>query len=355
MNFIWFTQMKYFSPGEKVAEHRYSAQHNTYASAIYPAHQVRVWSAVETQARSRGAFRNCTVAYQAQLYRSVETRLFCSSAASGCLEPVGFFPQLCKMFHLITGGGHSPHKKIQLNTWPLWKKSSQQIYCAVFLWVCLLRKCSLLDIVSNQPDRLNLGAQKLFVYFLSFSQFLVIDHKGNRFKCFKWTRSKCFSFLYSHWQKHSVLCVCACSGFAFSEGDDGGLLGSGRRSSTHCSVCRGETVWTHTAEYTHCNSQPQVCTQPQVYTRWNKGTHVTCFLICPLLSLRNLSHSGWPPQVGSASSYIEDLQVGVVKNLQGDSVASVIKTSGAESSEKNRNSINYERQQAQVRSRWGRN
>ncbi|XP_059198259.1 bone morphogenetic protein receptor type-2-like [Centropristis striata] len=62
---------------------------------------------------------------------------------------------------------------------------------------------------------------------------------------------------------------------------------------------------------------------------------------------RNLS------QVGSASSYIEDLQVGVVKNLQGDGHSvSVVKTStnGADGSEKNRNSINYERQQAQARS-----
>ncbi|XP_041662726.1 bone morphogenetic protein receptor type-2-like [Cheilinus undulatus] len=68
---------------------------------------------------------------------------------------------------------------------------------------------------------------------------------------------------------------------------------------------------------------------------------------------RNLSQSCWPPQVGS-SSYIEDLQVGVVKNLQGDGQASlVIKTtgSGAESFEKNRNSINYERQQAQNQAR----
>ncbi|XP_069010602.1 bone morphogenetic protein receptor type-2-like [Embiotoca jacksoni] len=70
---------------------------------------------------------------------------------------------------------------------------------------------------------------------------------------------------------------------------------------------------------------------------------------------RNLSHGGrWPPQVSSASSYIEDLQVGVVKNLQGDGhPTSVIKTttSGAEGAEKNRNSINYERQQAQNQAR----
>ncbi|XP_034550286.1 bone morphogenetic protein receptor type-2-like [Notolabrus celidotus] len=68
---------------------------------------------------------------------------------------------------------------------------------------------------------------------------------------------------------------------------------------------------------------------------------------------RNLSHGRWPPQAGSSSSYIEDLQVGVVKNLQGDghAAAAVIKTTGGpEGSERNRNSINYERQQAQVRS-----
>uniref|UniRef100_UPI0037E747C4 bone morphogenetic protein receptor type-2-like n=1 Tax=Semicossyphus pulcher TaxID=241346 RepID=UPI0037E747C4 len=69
---------------------------------------------------------------------------------------------------------------------------------------------------------------------------------------------------------------------------------------------------------------------------------------------RNLSHGHWPPQVGSSSSYIEDLQVGVVKNLQGDGHAAlVIKTTtgGAEGVEKNRNSINYERQQAQSQAR----
>uniref|UniRef100_A0A4W6BQJ7 receptor protein serine/threonine kinase n=1 Tax=Lates calcarifer TaxID=8187 RepID=A0A4W6BQJ7_LATCA len=69
---------------------------------------------------------------------------------------------------------------------------------------------------------------------------------------------------------------------------------------------------------------------------------------------RNLSHGRWSPLVGSASSYIEDLQVGVVKNLQGDGhSASLVKitTSGAEGAEKNRNSINYERQQAQSQAR----
>lgn len=69
---------------------------------------------------------------------------------------------------------------------------------------------------------------------------------------------------------------------------------------------------------------------------------------------RNLSQGHWPPLVGSASPYIEDLHVGVVKNLQGDSnPASVVKmaTSGAEGSEKNRNSINYDRQQAQSQAR----
>ncbi|XP_040004200.1 bone morphogenetic protein receptor type-2-like [Xiphias gladius] len=69
---------------------------------------------------------------------------------------------------------------------------------------------------------------------------------------------------------------------------------------------------------------------------------------------RNLSHGRWSPQVGSASPYNEDLQMGVVKNLQGDAhPASVAKTttSGGEGAEKNRNSINYERQQAQSQAR----
>ncbi|XP_067458811.1 bone morphogenetic protein receptor type-2-like [Thunnus thynnus] len=69
---------------------------------------------------------------------------------------------------------------------------------------------------------------------------------------------------------------------------------------------------------------------------------------------RNLSLGCWPPQVSYASSYIEDLQVGLVKNLQGDGhQVSVVKTttSGAEGLEKNRNSINYERQQAQSQAR----
>ncbi|KAK2840485.1 hypothetical protein Q5P01_014225 [Channa striata] len=67
---------------------------------------------------------------------------------------------------------------------------------------------------------------------------------------------------------------------------------------------------------------------------------------------RNLSHGRWPPQGGSASSYIEDLQGGVVKNLQGDRhPAFVVKTTASvsEGIEKNRNSINFERQQAQAR------
>ncbi|XP_028289634.1 bone morphogenetic protein receptor type-2-like [Parambassis ranga] len=70
---------------------------------------------------------------------------------------------------------------------------------------------------------------------------------------------------------------------------------------------------------------------------------------------RNLSHGRCAPH-GPASSYIEDLQVGVVKNLQGDGhTASVIKTrtcggdEGGRGGEKNRNSINFERQQAQTR------
>ncbi|KAM3842773.1 uncharacterized protein ACN63O_022036, partial [Diretmus argenteus] len=64
----------------------------------------------------------------------------------------------------------------------------------------------------------------------------------------------------------------------------------------------------------------------------------------------NLSNSRWAPQVGSTSSYIEDVQVGVVKNLQGDGhpATAVMVTGGVGGVEKNRNSINYERQQAQV-------
>ncbi len=62
MNFFWFTQVKYFSPGERSVRaplqvHSYS----THASSIYPSHQVRVWLAVETQARSRGTDLNHTV------------------------------------------------------------------------------------------------------------------------------------------------------------------------------------------------------------------------------------------------------------------------------------------------------
>ncbi|KAM4608729.1 bone morphogenetic protein receptor type-2-like [Polymixia lowei] len=74
---------------------------------------------------------------------------------------------------------------------------------------------------------------------------------------------------------------------------------------------------------------------------------------------RNLSNSRRAPKIGSAhqdyssSSYIEDHNVGVVKNLQGDShPATVDMTTGgvggaAIAVERNRNSINYERQQAQ--------
>ncbi|XP_047457637.1 bone morphogenetic protein receptor type-2-like isoform X2 [Mugil cephalus] len=67
---------------------------------------------------------------------------------------------------------------------------------------------------------------------------------------------------------------------------------------------------------------------------------------------RNLSHGRWTPPVGSASSYIEDRQVGVVKNLQGDGYpASVIRTttSCVEGVDKNRSSINLERQQNRTR------
>lgn len=64
---------------------------------------------------------------------------------------------------------------------------------------------------------------------------------------------------------------------------------------------------------------------------------------------RNLSHGRWPPLAGSTSSYIEDLQVGMVKNLQGDVIKTT--TSGVDGTEKNRNSINFERQQAQSQAR----
>ncbi|XP_069388744.1 bone morphogenetic protein receptor type-2-like isoform X2 [Paralichthys olivaceus] len=67
---------------------------------------------------------------------------------------------------------------------------------------------------------------------------------------------------------------------------------------------------------------------------------------------RNLSQGRRSPRVGSASSHIEDLQVGVVKNLQGDPhLPCVVKTttSGAEVPDKKRNLINNERQQSQAR------
>uniref|UniRef100_A0A8C1T7L0 Bone morphogenetic protein receptor type-2 n=1 Tax=Cyprinus carpio TaxID=7962 RepID=A0A8C1T7L0_CYPCA len=66
---------------------------------------------------------------------------------------------------------------------------------------------------------------------------------------------------------------------------------------------------------------------------------------------RNLTHSRRAPKMGpypdySSSSYIEDHE-GMVKNLPGD-----VSTSGTSSvGEKNRNSINYERQQAQAQAR----
>ncbi|XP_015259332.1 PREDICTED: bone morphogenetic protein receptor type-2-like [Cyprinodon variegatus] len=58
---------------------------------------------------------------------------------------------------------------------------------------------------------------------------------------------------------------------------------------------------------------------------------------------RNLTHSCWTPQISSVSSYIEDLQVGVVKNLHGDGHAR------AEGGEKNSNCYNQQRQQTQAR------
>ncbi|XP_056288628.1 bone morphogenetic protein receptor type-2-like isoform X2 [Pseudoliparis swirei] len=90
--------------------------------------------------------------------------------------------------------------------------------------------------------------------------------------------------------------------------------------------CAEERLWdlslltTHSHRYTH--------THTLTHTHPNND-------LMPGPSLRNPSQGHWPPQ--------EDLQVGVVKNLQGDG-------GPAESSERNRNSINYERQQVQVRS-----
>ncbi len=59
-------QVKYFYLEKKVAEHRFSAllQHNTCASSINPAHQVRIWSAAETKAGSKGTIPKNTVQNQ---------------------------------------------------------------------------------------------------------------------------------------------------------------------------------------------------------------------------------------------------------------------------------------------------
>uniref|UniRef100_A0A3Q4IC75 receptor protein serine/threonine kinase n=1 Tax=Neolamprologus brichardi TaxID=32507 RepID=A0A3Q4IC75_NEOBR len=87
------------------------------------------------------------------------------------------------------------------------------------------------------------------------------------------------------------------------------------------------------------------CAEERLYELTLLSTHTAVH------NHRNLSHGRWPPHGGSASPFIEDLHVGVVRNLQGDDhQASFIKTTvnGAEGGEKNRNSINYERQQAQV-------
>ncbi|XP_005750384.1 bone morphogenetic protein receptor type-2-like [Pundamilia nyererei] len=88
------------------------------------------------------------------------------------------------------------------------------------------------------------------------------------------------------------------------------------------------------------------CAEERLYELTLLSTHTAAH------NHRNLSHGRWPPHGGSASPFIEDLHVGVVRNLQGDDhQASFIKTTvnGAEGGEKNRNSINYERQQAQAR------
>lgn len=76
---------------------------------------------------------------------------------------------------------------------------------------------------------------------------------------------------------------------------------------------------------------------------------------CSLSTCRNLSHSRRAPKMGpypeySSSSYIEDHEGGVVKTLPGEgSTVGSGSTSLPGGGEKNRNSINYERQQALAR------
>ncbi len=66
--------VKLFDLEIKVAEHLYGALllHYKYASGIDPAHQVTVWSAVETQARSRCTVLKSAIPYQTELYSGNE-------------------------------------------------------------------------------------------------------------------------------------------------------------------------------------------------------------------------------------------------------------------------------------------
>ncbi len=59
MHFYWFMQVKYFYSA--------SLQHNMHAFSMYPTHQVRVQSAMETQVISRGTFSKHTIPNQTVL------------------------------------------------------------------------------------------------------------------------------------------------------------------------------------------------------------------------------------------------------------------------------------------------
>ncbi len=66
MNFYWIIQVKYFSPGEKSAQHNVAAQHR-------PPGEGTVHRG--TEARYRGTVMKSTVPNQSELHCSVETRL----------------------------------------------------------------------------------------------------------------------------------------------------------------------------------------------------------------------------------------------------------------------------------------
>ena len=69
--------------------------------------------------------------------------------------------------------------------------------------------------------------------------------------------------------------------------------------------------------------------------------------VCVCVCVRNLAEGS---KMAPDSSYIED-QVGVVRNITGDTylaAVSVTTGGGVTVTEKNRNTINYQRQQAQV-------